>query len=121
MLFLGLLFELLFLFIDIGYNILMQSYPAIKSIRQGFYYVFIFAGIFFIMFSGGYLTSVYAKRHRAAHAATAAIIACAIALYATNDGYNLTIMSAMFVIVSIAFSLYGNRVFIKTITKDTLA
>ena len=42
MIFLGLMFELVFLFIDIGYNILMKSYPVTKSVRQPFYYLLIF-------------------------------------------------------------------------------
>ncbi len=110
MLFLGLLFELLFLFVDIGYNLLMQSYPATQFVRQGFYYVFISVGLFFVMFSGGYLTSVYAKTHSAVYSVVAAVITSGIALYATSGSYDLTLMSSLFVMISIAFTLYGNHV-----------
>ncbi len=111
MLFLGLMFELIFLFVDIGYNLLMQTFPAIKSVKQGFNYVFIAAGLFFVMFSGGYLTSVYAKTHTAIHSMVAALITSGIALYSTSGGYEFTLMSVLFVVLSIAFSLYGNRMF----------
>jgi len=121
MLFLGLLFELLFLFVDIGYNLLMKNYPVINYpvisfLRQGFYIVFVSMGLFFVMFSGGYLTSVYAEHHSTAHSVVAAMSTCGIALYATSDGYDLTLMSALFVITSIVFAVYGNRVFIKNST-----
>ncbi len=108
MIFLGLTFELVFLFIDIGYNILMKSYPMTKVVRQPFYYLLIFSGLFFVMFTGGYLISVYAKKYVIAHSVVAAVIVCGIALYATSSAYNFTLLSALFVVIGIAFTLYGN-------------
>ncbi|RDH85661.1 MAG: hypothetical protein DIZ80_01650 [endosymbiont of Galathealinum brachiosum] len=111
MIFLGLTFELIFLFIDIGYNILMKSYPVTKSVRQPLYYLLIFSGLFIVMFTGGFLTSMYAKRYVIAHSVVAATIVCGIALYATSSGYDFTLLSVLFIIIGIAFTLYGNVVY----------
>ncbi len=118
--FLGLLFELVFLFVDIGYNMLMTNYPYIKIFRQGFYYLFVFAGLFFIMFTGGYLTAIYAKSNSIVHSVFVALITCAIALYATSSASELTLLSLLFVFLSIAFSLYGNVVYEKNRIEDEL-
>ena len=113
MIFLGLTFELIFLFIDIGYNILMKSYPMTKVIRQPFYYLLVLTGLFFVMFTGGYLTSIYTKKYVTAHSVVAATTVCGIALYATSSGYDFTLLSVLFVIVSVAFALYGNIIYKK--------
>jgi len=113
MIFLGLTFELIFLFVDIGYNSLMKSYPFTKSFRQPFYYLFIFFGLFFIMFTGGYLTAIYAKKHVLAHSVFSASVICGIALYATSSGYDFTLLSVLFVAIGIAFTVYGNIVYRK--------
>ena len=111
MIFLGLTFELIFLFVDIGYGSLMKSYPVMESIRQPFNYLFVLLGLFFIMFTGGYLTSIYAPKNTTAHSIVATLVICGIALYATSSGYDFTFLSVVFVMVSIAFTLYGNRVY----------
>lgn len=111
MIVLGLTFELIFLFVDIGYGSLMKSYPVIESIRQPFNYLFVLLGLFFIMFTGGYLTSIYAKKNAIAHSIVASLVICGVALYATSSGYEFTFLSIVFVIVSLAFTLYGNKVY----------
>lgn len=111
MIVLGLTFELIFLFVDIGYGNLMKSYPVIESIRQPFNYLFVLLGLFLIMFTGGYLTSIYAQKNAIAHSIVASLFICGVALYATSSGYEFTFLSVVFVIVSLAFTLYGNKVY----------
>jgi len=113
MIVLGLTFELIFLFVDIGYGSLMKSYPMIESIRQPFNYLFVLLGLFFIMFTGGYLTSIYARKNAIAHSIVASLVICGIALYATSSGYEFTFLSVVFVLVSLIFTLYGNKVYNK--------
>lgn len=113
MIFLGLTFELIFLFVDIGYNSLMKSYPSTESIRQPFYYLLIFTGLFFIMFTGGYLTSIYANKFVTAHTIVSGTVVCGLALYATSSGYDFTLLSGLFVVIGISFALYGNVVYKK--------
>ncbi|MCW8935672.1 MAG: hypothetical protein OQK98_13180 [Gammaproteobacteria bacterium] len=113
MIFLGLIFELIFLFVDIGYNSLIKSYPFTESFRQAFNYLFVLFGLFFIMSTGGYLTALYAKKYVVAHSVFSASVICGIALYATSSGYDFTLMSVLFVIIGIAFSLYGSRAYRK--------
>ena len=108
MIFLGLIFELVFLFIDVGYNSLMKSYPDIIIFRQGFYYLIVAAGLFGVMFTGGFLTSIYAKKYSRLHSIVVAAITCGIALYATTSSYELTLLSVLFIVVSIGFALLGN-------------
>ena len=111
MIFLGLVFELIFLFIDIGYNSLIKNYPLTESIRQPFYYLLIFSGLFFIMFTGGYLTSIYANKFVMVHTIVSGSVVCGLALYATSSGYEFTLLSGLFVIIGISFALYGNVVY----------
>ena len=44
--FLGLTFQLIFIMLDVGYNLLMNSYPAIKDYKQVFYYIIGLPGFF---------------------------------------------------------------------------
>lgn len=108
--FLGLTLELVFLFIDIGYSILMKNYPATEPFRQPFYYLFVFVGLFFIMFTGGYLTSIYAEKNTLAHVVFVALLSCGIALYSTSSSYDFTLLSVLFIVISVVFSWYGNVV-----------
>ena len=121
MIFLGLSFELVFLFIDIGFGSLIKSYPFMAVIRQPFYYLLVVVSLFFIMFTGGYLVSIYAKKNVMAHSVVVASALSGIALYATGSGYELTLLSVLFVIVSIAFTLYGNAAYNKNNHIETIA
>ena len=117
--FLGLTLELVFLFLDVSYNYLMKSYPSIVPFKQIFYYIIIIPGFFFVMFTGGYLTSVYANKHTLAHSLAVGLLVCGIALYATGGAYELTWFGLIFVVVGVAFTLVGNFMWKKNSLKET--
>lgn len=110
MIFLGLTFELIFLFIDLSYTSLMKSYPLFVPYRQVFYYFVVAVGLFFVMFTGGFITSMIADKNKRLHTIMASIIVCSIALYSTSSTSELTLLSLVFIVLSIGFSLYGCRV-----------
>lgn len=117
--FLGLTFELVFLFIDVSYNYLMKSYPGAVSFRQMFYYLVIFVGLFFVMFTGGYLTSLYAAKNVYLHSIIVGLISSGIALYATGSGYDFTLLSVLFVVVGIGFTLVGSLIWQRNNSQQT--
>lgn len=115
--FLGLTFELIFLFLDVSYNYFMKSYPAIVPFKQAFYFLIIVPGFFIVMFTGGYLTSIYASKYALAHSIAVALMVCGVALYATNSGYQMTWFGLAFILLGVTFTLVGNKAWQKNSLK----
>jgi len=116
-LFMGLTFELVFLFLDVSYNYLMKIYPVIVPFKQAFYFLIIIPGFFIVMFTGGYLTSIYTPKHALAHSVAVALMVCGVALYSTNSGYEMTWFGLAFIVLGVVFTLIGYKTWKKNALK----
>jgi len=104
---LGLTFQLIFIILDVGYNLLMSSYPVIKDYKQLFYYVIGIPGFFLVMATGGYLTSYYARKYIIAHTIIIGALTCGLALFTSINEDRLTLVGISFFIVGIIFTITG--------------
>jgi hypothetical protein len=105
---LGLTFQLFFIMADVGYNLLMNHYPAIKAYKQIFYYIIGLPGFFLVMATGGYLTSFYARKNVIIHSTIVGALTCGLALYTSINEDRLTLIGAGFFIVGILFTISGS-------------
>ena len=105
--FLGLTFQLIFIMLDVGYNLLMNHYPEIKNYKQIFYYVIGLPGFFLVMATGGYLTSYYARKNIIAHTILVAASTCGLALYSSINEDQLTLTGIIFFVAGIFFATIG--------------
>ena len=117
--FLGLTFQLIFIMLDVGYNLLMNSYPAIKDYKQVFYYIIGLPGFFLVMATGGYLTAYYARKNIITHASIVGASTCGLALYSSINEDQLTLVGIIFFIVGIAFTIIGSLYWQKNNSKST--
>ncbi len=105
---LGLTFQLIFIILDVGYNLLMNSYPVIKDYKQIFYYIISLPGFFLVMVTGGYLTSYYARKNIIVHAILVGASTCGLALYSSINEDQLTLTGIIFFITGVIFTVIGS-------------
>lgn len=110
---LGLLFQLIFIMLDVGYNILMKDYPTLKEFKQLFYYVIGLPSFFIIMSFAGYLTSHFAQKNIEAHTIFVGASTCAFALLTSVNEDEITLLGILFVIVGIVFTVVGGHLWKK--------
>jgi len=106
--FLGLTFQLIFIMLDVGYNLIMHNYPVIKEYKQLFYYIIGLPGFFLVMTTGGYLTSYYAQKKTITHSIIVGASTCGLALYSSINEDQLTLTGIIFFTIGIAFTIIGS-------------
>jgi len=111
--FFGLLFQLLFILAATGYTVVLQDYPQWETAGQLLSYI-IGGGIYFFIMSGsGYITASFAEKNINLHTFLIALLTTGISLVTSLREDNYTLNSILFIILGIAFSMAGGRIWLK--------
>jgi hypothetical protein len=104
---LGLLVQLAFIFVVVGFNAVAASWPPLVPWGRPLAYVSGTLVYFGIMSTAGYLTAEIARRHVLLHALiTGSLVTGASLLLSLGSG-KLTVMSLAFFLSGIVFTLSG--------------
>jgi hypothetical protein len=106
---LGLVIQLIFMFVAMGYTELTNAYPWV-SVFGG--YVGYIVGIivyFLLMASGGLLTAAIARKNIVVHCMVVGSSTTLLSVLSSQNNDELTYLSLVFVITGIAFTLAGGE------------
>ena len=102
-----LLMQLAYLFIAVGYNNLSKTMPALKEISWIFRYLVAIPVVLAIMFSGGYLTALIAKRKVILHALIVAIITIGGTMWMALENAEITTAGIIINLLMISATAVG--------------
>jgi hypothetical protein len=106
---LGLVIQLVFMFLAMGYTELTKAYPWVSAFGG---YVGYAAGIivyFLLMASGGLLTAVIAKTNVFTHCLIVGSSTTILSVLSSQNNDELTYLSLIFVITGIFFTIAGGE------------
>lgn len=106
---LGLVIQLVYMFIAMGYTELTRAYPWISSFGGYIGYAVGICVYFALMASGGVLTAAIAKKHIMPHCLVVGASTTLLSVLSSQNNDELTVLSIVFVITGIAFTITGGE------------
>lgn len=103
----GLLIELSYIFLAVGYNSLAKDYPVLNNIGSYFRYLLGIPVIFVVMFVGGVITADLAKQHVLLHCLVVAFITIGVMMVNAMENMQLTVSGLIFSILALVSTLAG--------------
>lgn len=104
---LGLLVQLAFIFVVVGFNAIAASWPPLAPWGRPLAYVSGALVYFGIMSTAGYLTAEIARRHVLLHTLITGSLVTGASLLLSLGGGKLTVMSLAFFLSGMVFALTG--------------
>lgn len=104
---LGLIIQLAFLFLAIGYYDHLKDAPTAAAIVSIASYIVGTVVYFFLMASAGYITASIAKVHVIAHGLAVSITSIGLSLFSSLNTDEFTWVSFVFFTLGILFTLFG--------------
>ena len=114
----GLLIELAYIFLAVGYNTLAKSYPWLTDIRVYFRYVFGIPILFLLMFLGGYITADLARQKVLLHCLVVAVITIGVMMLSALENMQMTLSGLVVSILALAATLAGGWYWQRGLTKN---
>jgi len=115
---LGLLVQLAFIFVAVGYTELTRAYPGLTPYARIVSYLLGMGVFFAVMALGGYVTAAVAGSRVVLHAALAAFTVIGLSLLATLSGGSLTLTSLGFLLLGMGFAVVGSLMWQKSNRSD---
>lgn len=106
---LGLVVQLVFMFVAMGYTELVKAYPWVSTFGGYLGYAVGMVVYFLLMASGGLLTAVLAKSNILAHCLIVGTSTTALSVLSSQNNDELTYLSLIFVILGAAFTVAGGE------------
>ena len=106
---LGLIIQLIFMFIAIGYTELTRTHPWISAFGGYIGYAVGIIVYFLLMASGGLLTAALAKKNIMTHCLIVGSSTTLLSVLSSQNNDELTFLSLIFVITGILFTLAGGE------------
>lgn len=103
----GLLIELAYVFLAVGYNNIAKSYPVLNEISIYFRYIIGIPVIFLIMFIGGIITADLAQKKVLLHCLIVALITIAVMMFTAIEQMQMTLSGLVVTLLSLAATLSG--------------
>lgn len=103
----GLLTELVYVFLAVGYNSLAKDYPVLNEISVYFRYLIGIPVIFLIMFIGGLITADLAKKNVLLHCLVVAFITVGVMMLSAMENMQLTSSGLVVSLFAILATLFG--------------
>jgi hypothetical protein len=104
---LGLTFQLIIILSSVAYNWLAGIYPVIKPWSQYFNYAIGLSCYFVVMASAGFITASASKKQAYTNTSIAALLGMSLSLYLSLQQEIFTLLAFFFLIIGLAFSLFG--------------
>ena len=109
---LGLSLQLVFLLLAVVYTEVIREHPDLATLGTLLSYLLGFIGFFITMSVGGYIAANLARKNICAHTALIGLATTGISLLASLSYASLTLKGIIFVILGIAFSVMGGRIWL---------
>lgn len=106
---LGLVIQLAFMFLAMGYTELTKAYPWVSAFGGYVGYTVGLIVYFLLMASGGLLTAVIARTNIFAHCLTVGSCTTILSVLSSQNNDELTYLSLIFVITGIGFTIAGGE------------
>lgn len=103
----GLIIQLAYIFIAVGYNSLAKNYPFLHEISIYFRYLVGIPSFFLVMFAGGLITADVAQKRVLLHCLLVALITIGMMLASVVDYLQLTFSGLVVFILAAASTLAG--------------
>ena len=103
----GLLVQLAYVFLAVGYTSLAKSYPFLNDISIYFRYLIGIPVFFLIMFIGGYITADLAEKKVLLHCLVVAFITIGIMMTSAMENMQLTITGLVISVLALTSTLAG--------------
>ena len=103
----GLLVELAYVFLAVGYNNLAKSYPVLNEISIYFRYLIGIPVIFLIMFIGGIITADLAPQKVLLHCFIVGLITIAVMMTNAMENMQMTLSGLVVMLLSLIATLSG--------------
>jgi hypothetical protein len=103
----GLIIELAYIFLAVGYNSLAKSYPFLNEISIYFRYLFGIPVLFLVMFLGGYITADLAKQKVLLHCLIVAFITIGVMMLSALENMQLTLSGLIVSVLALTSTLIG--------------
>jgi len=104
---LGLLAQLVFIFLAAGQIVLSRHYPGFATLSRVLLYFAGFLGFASAMLSGGYLTAMYAQRRLVTHGVIVGALAAGLSFWQSLSVGGATVIGLLFFLFSILFTAGG--------------
>lgn len=109
----GLLIELAYVFLAVGYNTLAKDYPVLNDLGNYFRYLLGIPLIFIVMFIGGVITADLAKQHVLLHCLVVAVITIGVMMVTAMENMQMTlsgfIISLLAMLATVGGGWYWQR------------
>ena len=103
----GLLVQLAYVFLAVGYTSLAKSYPFLNDISIYFRYLIGIPVFFLVMFIGGYITADLAKHKALLHCLVVAFITIGVMMISALENMQLTVSGLVISVLALAATLAG--------------
>ena len=117
----GILLQLAYIFMAVGYNALAKNHPALHEISPYFRYLIGIPVFIIIMFIGGYLTALIAKTRVLLHSGIVGILTVTGMMWPLLDKADLTVTGIVVSTLSLIATLAGGWSWNKKTTGKTTA
>jgi hypothetical protein len=104
---LGLLVQLVFIFLVVGYNAAARNWPLLAPWGRPLAYISGTLVYFGVMAAAGYVTAQLARHHILLHTLVVGSLVTGVSLLSSLGGGKLTLMSLGFFLSGIAFTVTG--------------
>ena len=103
----GLLVQLAYVFLAVGYTSLAKTYPFLNDISIYFRYLVGIPVFFLLMFIGGYITADLAKHKALLHCLAVAFITIGVMMISALENMQLTVSGLIISMLALASTLAG--------------
>lgn len=103
----GLLVQLAYVFLAVGYTSLAKTYPFLNDISIYFRYLIGIPVFFLLMFTGGYITADLAKHKALLHCLAVAFITIGVMMLSALENMQLTVSGLIISMLALASTLAG--------------
>ncbi len=103
----GLLIELAYVFLAVGYNAMAKDYPFLNDINIYLRYLIGIPVLFVVMFIGGVITADLAKQHVYLHCLAVSIITISVMMASAMENMQVTTSGVIVSILALVSTLLG--------------
>jgi hypothetical protein len=104
---LGLVIQLIFMFLAMGYTELTKVYPWVSGFGGYIGYTVGLIVYFLLMTSGGIITATLAKKNVLVHCFIVGVSTTTLSVFSSQNNDDLNYLSLVFVVLGIAFTIAG--------------
>ena len=106
---LGLIIQLVFIFLAMGYTELLKDYPTVEMVARIVSYIIGITVYFLLMATAGFLTASIAKKNTTLHGIIISVSSIGLSLLSSINEDEFTWISLIFFILGVTFTLMGTR------------